>query len=91
MLQMQDVDYKLVYELGKDEADPLDSLSRHSVPEIEDDDTEKIIKWTVEGEHSLLLERIRGETIKDETMQKLAQRISGDYQWPRNLSSDRKG
>ena len=59
VMQMEDVDCKLVYELGKDEADPLDYLSRHPFPETEDDGTEKIIKWAVEVEHSVVLQRIR--------------------------------
>ena len=29
VMEMQDVDYELVYEPGKDEMDPLDFLSRH--------------------------------------------------------------
>ena len=41
---MQDVGYELVYEPGKDEADPLDYLSRHPLPEIGDDSNEKIIR-----------------------------------------------
>ena len=80
VMQMQDVYYELVYEPGKDEADPLDYLSRHPLPVTEDDGTEKIIKWTVEVEHSVVLERMREETVKDETMQKLAQRtLKGDW------------
>lgn len=70
VMQMQDVDYELIYEPGKDEADPLDYLSRHPLPETENDGTEEIIKWTVEAEHSVVLERIREETLKDEMMQK---------------------
>ena len=81
VMQMQDVDYELIYEPGKDESDPLDYLSRHPLPETGDDDTEKIIKWTVESEHSIVLERIREETLKDETLQKLSQRIArGDWE-----------
>ena len=34
IMEMQDVDYELVYEPGKDEADPLDFLSRHPLPEL---------------------------------------------------------
>ena len=80
VMQMQDVDYELIYEPGKDEADPLDYLSRHPLPETEDDGTEKVIKWTVEAEHSVVLERIREETLKDNTMQKLAQQMAkGDW------------
>ena len=65
VMQKQDVDYELVYEPEKDEADPLDYLSRHPLPVTGDDGTEKIIKWTVEAEHSVVPERIREETIKD--------------------------
>ena len=43
IMEMQDVDYELVYEPGKDAADPLDYLSRHPLPETERDDTEKTI------------------------------------------------
>ena len=32
VMDMQDVDYEMVYEPGKDEADPLDFLSRHPLP-----------------------------------------------------------
>ena len=35
VMNMQDVDYELVYEPGKDEADPLDFLSRHPLPETD--------------------------------------------------------
>ena len=45
IMDMQDVDYELVYESGKDEADPLDFLSRHPLPEKRHDKTEKIIRW----------------------------------------------
>ena len=58
-MEMQDVDYELVYEPGKDEADPLDYLSRHPLPETGDDSTEKIIRWTVNTEHAVVLTRIR--------------------------------
>ena len=36
IMEMQDVDYEFVYEPGKDEADPLDFLSRHPLPETRD-------------------------------------------------------
>jgi len=35
IVEMQDVDYELVYEPGKDEADPLDFLYRHPLPETD--------------------------------------------------------
>ena len=77
---MQDVHYELVYEPGKDEADPLDYLSRHPLPETGDDSTEKIIRWTVNTEHAVVLTRIREKTPKNEVMQKLVKRIvKGDW------------
>ena len=80
VMQMQDVDYELVYEPGKDEADPLDHVSRHPLPETGDDHTEKIVRWTMEAEHAVVIERIQAETQKDEAMQKLARTITkGDW------------
>ena len=81
IMEMQDVDYELVYEPGKDEADPLDHLSRHPLPETEDDKTEKIIRWNVNAEHAVVITRTREETQKDEVMQRLAQGIiEGDWE-----------
>ena len=37
VMDMQDVDYELVYEPGKNEKDPLDFISRHPLPETEED------------------------------------------------------
>ena len=51
-MEMQDVDYELVYEPGKDEADPLDYLSRHPLPET---GNEKIIRWNVKAEHTVVI------------------------------------
>ena len=39
---MQDVDYEVAHEPGKDEAGPSDFPSRHPLPETGDDKTEKI-------------------------------------------------
>ena len=81
VMEMQDVDYELVYEPGKDEADPLDYLSRHPLPETGDDNTEKIVRWTMNAEHAVVITRIRQETQKDEVMQRLAKRIvKGDWE-----------
>ena len=74
IMEMQDVDYELVYEPGTDEADPLDFLSIHPLPDTGDDKTEKIIKWNVNAEHAVVVTRIRGETQKDEVMEQLAKR-----------------
>ena len=81
IMEKQDVDYELVYEPGKDEADPLDFLSRHPLPETGDDKTEEIIRWNVNAEHAVVVTRIRKETQKDEIMQRLAKRIAkGDWE-----------
>ena len=63
---MQDVDSELVYHPGKDEADPLDFLSRHPLPETGDD------QWNVNAEHAVVVTQIREETQKDEIMQELS-------------------
>ena len=77
IMEMQDVDYELVYEPGKDEADPLDFLSRrHPLPETGNDNTEKIIRWNVNAEAAVVVPRMREETQKDEIMQRLTKRIA---------------
>ena len=73
---MQDVDFEVIYEPGKDEADPLDYISRHPLPDTGNDDTEKIVKWIVDSEHAVVVGRIREETQKDPKMQKIAKRIA---------------
>lgn len=81
IMEMQDVDYELVHEPGKDETDPLDFLSRHPLPETGHDKTEKNIRWNVNAEHAVVVTRIREETQKDEVMQRLAKRIvKGDWE-----------
>ena len=73
-MDMQDVDFEMKYEPGKDEADPLDFLSRHPLPVVGNNDTEKILKASIETEHALVLDRIREET-QDRALQKLSQTI----------------
>lgn len=81
VMDMQDVDYEMVYEPGKDEADPLDFLSRHPLPETEDDCTEQMIKRTITEEHAIVLEQIQKHTEEDPAMQKLKDRIlKGDWE-----------
>ena len=75
VMDMQDVDYKLVYEPGKDEEDPLDFLSRHLLPILGSDNTEKVIKSIINAEHAVVLDHIRLETSKDKHLQKLQRRI----------------
>ncbi|KAL9983275.1 hypothetical protein ACROYT_G005421 [Oculina patagonica] len=72
---MQDVDFEMKYEPGKDEADPLDFLLRYPLPVAGRNDTEKILKATIETEHAVVLDRIREETHQDRILQKLSQTI----------------
>ena len=58
IMEMQNVDYELVYKPGKDAADPMDYLSQHPLPEAETDDTEMMIKLLVNNEHGVVLKSI---------------------------------
>ena len=78
VMDMQDVDYELIYEPGKDEQDPLDFLSRHPLPITGSGNTERIIKSIIEAEHAIVLDHIREETAKDKQLQKLYQRIQNE-------------
>ena len=49
VMNMQDVDPELMYEPGKDEADPMDFLSRHPLPDKSSDGTESMIKHDNHG------------------------------------------
>ena len=65
VMDMQDVDFELVYEPGKDDADPMDYLSRHPLPVAGTDNTEKVVKSILTTEHAVVLDRIRKETATD--------------------------
>ena len=75
VMDMQDVDFELVYEPGKDEQDPLDFLSRHPLAVSGTDNTEKIVKNIISAEHAVVLDHIREETRRDRELQKLQERI----------------
>ena len=75
VMDMQNVDYELVYEPGKDENDPLDFLSRHPLPILGTNNTEKVIKNIIESEHAIVIDQVRRETEKDQQLQRLQQRI----------------
>ncbi|CAG2249249.1 unnamed protein product [Mytilus edulis] len=83
VMDMQDVDFEIMYEPGKDEADPLDFLSRHPLPEKEHDETERVIKAVIHNEHAVILERLQEETNKDEHLIKLKDCIL-KTNWERN-------
>ena len=83
VMDMQDVDYVLIYEPGKNDADPLDFLSRHPLPTTGNDNTEKVIRSVVQNEHAVVLERIVKETSRDHQLQKIKQRIQ-EEDWERH-------
>jgi hypothetical protein len=66
---MQDVDFELIYQPGKDEADPLDFLSRHPLPETGRD---KVFKQVVNADHAVVINQIQKETQRDSQLQKLS-------------------
>ena len=72
-MDLQDVDFELVYQPGKDEADPLDYLSRHPSPTLGNDSTKKIVRHTVGllAEHATTVERIQEQTAQDDQLEKL--------------------
>lgn len=75
IMEMQDVDYELVYEPGNDEADPMDYLSRHPLPDTERDNTEKIIKALVTNEHGVIMKSIKEATSTDDVLQDVLTRM----------------
>ena len=81
VMGMQDVDFELIYEPGKDEEDPLDFLSRHPLPETGRDAVERVIKHVVNAEYAVVMDQIKEETQKDNQLQKLSARIqTGDWE-----------
>ena len=74
-MDMQDVHFEMKYETGRDEADPLDFLSRHPLPIIGNNSTEKILKAAIETEHAVVLGGIKEETRRDTVLQKLRKTI----------------
>ena len=74
-MRMQDVAFELIYEPGKDDADPFDSLSRHPSPEKGKDAVERVIKYVLNVEHVVVVDQIKEETHKDTQLQKLSFRI----------------
>ena len=80
---MQDIDFELVYEPGKDAADPMDYLSRHPLPVSEKDDTEKTIKMIVNNEHGVVMKSIKEATLKDKILQDVIKRMKQN-DWERH-------
>ena len=61
-----EMDYEMLDEPGRNEADPLDFLSRHPLPITGNGDTEKVLKTTIEAEHAVVLDKITEETCRDD-------------------------
>ena len=85
---MQDVDYELVYEPGKDEADPMDYLPRYPLPDTERDNTETIIKALVTNEHGVVMNSIKAATSKDDVLQDVMTRMKQN-DWDRHKTGQR--
>ena len=76
----QDVYFEPTYKPRKDDADPLDFLSRHPLPITGKDAVEKVAKYMISKEHVVVMDNIREETLKDSHLQKLSvMTIRGDW------------
>ena len=63
-MEMQDIDYELVYEPGKGVADPMNYLSWHPLPDTETDDTEKTVQMKVSNKQGVVMRSIEGSHLK---------------------------
>lgn len=80
VMNLQDMDYEIIYVPGKDEADPLDYLSRHPTSKAKGDNAEARVKMITET-HAVVMEKIQNETMKDTQLQKIKERIaSADWE-----------
>lgn len=57
IMSMQDVDFEMKYQPGKDEADPLDFLSRHPLPDTVEDGTEYAVKAIIKREPAVIIDK----------------------------------
>ena len=67
-----------MYEPGKDEADPLDYLSRHALLGTERGDTEQVIHQVIEAENAVILSNIVNKTHKDKILLDVIDRIQNN-------------
>ena len=75
-MSLQDVDFEMKYQAGKDEADPLDFRSRHSLPNAVEDDTEYVVKAIIKGKPAVIIDKIREETRNNATLKEKRSRDS---------------
>lgn len=83
IMEMQDVDFELIYEPGRDAADPMDYLSRHPLPETDKDDTEKTINIIINNEHGVVIKSIKEATANDNVLQEVL-RIMKQNKWEKH-------
>ena len=57
-MELQDVNYEIVYEPGKDSTDVMGYLSWHPLPDTERDYTEQTINAIISNEHGVVMKRI---------------------------------
>ena len=87
IMEMQAVDYELIYETGKDGPDPMDYLSRHPLPQTERDNTEKMIKALVSNEHGVVMKSIGEASYKYEILRDVLKRMKqNDWDSHKNRS-----
>ena len=63
------VDFELIHEPGKDDADPLNFLSRHPLQEEGKDAVERVINYVLKAEHAVVVNKIKEKTHKDTQLQ----------------------
>ena len=75
IMEMQNVDYELIYEHGKEAANPLVYLSWLPLPETDTDETEMTIKMIVINEHGVAVKNIQDATMQDKIIQDVKKRM----------------
>ena len=81
-MDYRNVDYEIVYEPGKDAADPMDYLSHHPLPETERDDTEQTINAIISNEHGVVMKGIKKAIASDFVLQDVM-KIMKENDWER--------
>jgi len=85
VMAMQDLDFSVEYQPGKDEQDPMDYLSRHPLPETGSDRTEKVVRQVRRKYDAVLLEELQEATEKE--LQPLIMKIE-EGRWNRKDLQD---
>lgn len=86
---MQDVDFELIFEPGRDTADSIDLLSRYLLPEIDKDDSEKRVNMIINYEHGLVMRSINQAPATDVILQEVL-KIMKMNDWERHKNRPEK-